>query len=64
MEFGIDKVAAARSRARQGEHSTDAYYSEQEHILAQWHWGKPPPEQLVLGELPYVGLKGIRLDRD
>lgn len=63
----IDDLANARrcrEQARRDKAQTDRYYAEQAHILAQWEWGKRPPAGLVLGELPYVSPKQIRLDRD
>lgn len=61
MQAFIDLDAAKRSRERVKD---NRFYDEQAHILAQWQWNEPPPKDLILGELPYVGLNRIRLDTD
>lgn len=55
-----DKARLNRERVKQG--VGNDYYDQQARCLAQWTEDKPP-ENLVLGELPVVGLKQIRLDR-
>ena len=62
QEYGVDLAAARRSREAQARASNE-FYDEQAHILAQWI-GKEPPADLILGALPVVNLKQIRLDTD
>ena len=54
-----DELEAARiNRERVKRSDNDAYYAQQAKACAQWVWGQPPPEGLVVGELPYAGKVG------
>ena len=64
MQPFTDLDAAKRSREQAKLYNTDRFYDEQAKTEAQWQWGEKPPEGLVLGSLPYVGLKAIKLDID
>ncbi len=58
MVDNLDNARDNRERVREG--YCNQFYNEQARCLAQWT-DKKPPENLVLGELPYVG-KQPRLD--
>lgn len=59
-----DLAQAKHNRERVAQGCCNQFYAEQAHILAQWQPDDLPPEDLILGELPYINLKQIRPDRD
>ena len=59
-----DLELARLNRERVAKGYCNHFYDEQAKALAQWEWGGKPPVGLILGELPYVGINQIRLDRD
>ena len=63
MQAFVDLDAARRSR-EWDKKETNRFYDEQAKILVQWRWGEKPPADLIIGSLPQVNLKAIRLDRD
>ena len=38
------------------------YYDSQTKKMKGWQWGKRPPKELRIGELPYLDLGKLRLD--
>ena len=64
VPVNLDEAKRSREHAGLNNYNTNSFYNEQVRVLAQWEWGKPPPEGLILGELPYVNPKQIRLDSD
>ena len=58
-----DENRAKLNRERVARGETNRFYNEQAHAIAQWGWGEDKPESVVVGELPYVGVNQIRLDR-
>ena len=60
--FELDQARRNRERIKQG--IGREFYDQQSRCVAQWESGELPPKGLILGELPYVNRKQIRLDRD
>lgn len=58
----IEEARLNRERVKEGYCNT--FYDQQANIEAQWAYGALPPRSLVIGALPVVCLKQIRLDRD
>ena len=46
---------ARLNRARVKEGYGNEFYQSQARSVAQWHLGEPPPEGVILGDLPYAG---------
>jgi len=58
----LEQARLNRERVKQG--YGNEFYDNQSSCLAQWHLGDLPPKELILGSLPEVNPKQIRLDRD
>ena len=58
----LEQARLNRERVKQG--YGNEFYANQACICAQWHLGDLPPRELILGALPEVNPKQIRLDRD
>jgi len=61
-----DQDLARLNRERVKTNNDLAYWESQARAVAQWAWGEPKPESVVLGDLPYVGRykSDTELDRD
>ncbi len=62
-QFGVDLADAKRHRERDLA-ETDRFYDQQARAVAQWQWGEPKPVEVILGDLPIVCPKRIRIDSD
>ncbi len=49
----LEQARLNRERVKQG--IGNQFYQEQANAVAQWGFGEPKPESVIVGELPYVG---------
>ena len=59
----LDLTEARRNRERVARHETDGYYDQQANSVRQWEFGKPPPPNVRLEELPKLA-DSVKLRRD
>lgn len=59
-QLELEKAKCNRERVKQG--YGNQFYAQQAAAIAQWQFGEPKPESVILGELPIIGQ--IRLDRE